>query len=382
MTKNFPERKRSAHAKLKLLICGVKDNPEIFSEFANDFKEEHYAYDNGNWGVDKKRLVPTEIILPGGIVSKLHIRPNSPLTIRKGDGFYIECGGEILSEFEFLPRPKFWNFKTQSGIPTKNLAQMYGRSALNFNIFSGCEFHTVGKPCLFCSVSKTADKDSPIKITKNVADLVDVCKLAVANDHIDYLIMTGGSYVDRETEFNRNVEILTAIRNELPWGGRIKGNVSFLPPSDVTKLEEIYRLGVTNPSFNIEVWPKSNFDKICPGKARYVGFEHMIKALTYLAEIYGAGKVWSNFVAGFLPLDDIKAGFKFMAERGIVPGANIYHAEVGSVLGMRPGIFDEKYILDLYKYAAELYDKYDFQPYFDAGVLRNSLANEVYEGLL
>lgn len=47
------ERKNSANAKLKLLIYGVKDNPEIFKKFQKFFKEEHYAYDNGNWNVDK-----------------------------------------------------------------------------------------------------------------------------------------------------------------------------------------------------------------------------------------------------------------------------------------------------------------------------------------
>ena len=43
---------------------------------------------------------------------------------------------------------------------------------------------------------------------------------------------------------------------------------------------------------------------------------------------------------------------------------------------------DEKYIFQLYSYGAELYHKYGYKPYFDAGVLRNSLANEFYEGLL
>ena len=43
---------------------------------------------------------------------------------------------------------------------------------------------------------------------------------------------------------------------------------------------------------------------------------------------------------------------------------------------------DEEYILELYRYASELYHKYNYKPFFDAGVLRNSLANEVYEGLL
>lgn len=50
------ERKNSAYAKLKLLIYGVKDAPEVFGKFQDTFKEEHYDYDNGNWGVDKKRL--------------------------------------------------------------------------------------------------------------------------------------------------------------------------------------------------------------------------------------------------------------------------------------------------------------------------------------
>ena len=92
--------------------------------------------------------------------------------------------------------------------------------------------------------------------------------------------------------------------------------------------------------------------------------------------------MWSNFVAGIVPLKDLKDGFKFMAENGVVPGANIYHAEVGSSIGQKMGVIDEKYILSLYSYAAELYQKYGFSPYFDAGVLRNSLANEVFAGLL
>lgn len=77
------ERKHSAYAKLKLLVYGVKDAPDIFLKYQKSFKEEHYAYDNGNWGVDKKRLTPTEILLPGGIVSKLHIRPDSPITLKE-----------------------------------------------------------------------------------------------------------------------------------------------------------------------------------------------------------------------------------------------------------------------------------------------------------
>ena len=134
------ERKNSAYTKLKLLIYGVQDAPKIFLKFQSNFKEEHYAYDNGNWGVDKKRLTPTEILLPGGIVSKLHIRPDSPITLKEENNkLFILLDGKYISEFKFLPRPNFWNYKTRNGTPTKNLAQMYGLNSLNFNIYSGCE---------------------------------------------------------------------------------------------------------------------------------------------------------------------------------------------------------------------------------------------------
>lgn len=377
------ERKLSAYAKMKLLVYGVQDNPELFLKYESYFKEEHYAYDNGNWNVDKNRLTPTEILLPGGIVSKLHIRPDSPITLCiDKNRLFIKYNDKYLSEFMFLPRPNFWNYKTQKGTPTKRLAQMYGLNCLNFNIFSGCEFHDVGKGCKFCSVKATVKRKEPVEIIKTAEELSDVCKLASKYDDLDYIIITGGSHLNSDEEFDAHMDVIKAIRFNLPWNGLIKGNVSMMPPKTTHKLKELYDNGVENPSFNVEVWPKTNFENICPGKNEYVGFDHVIESLIYLEEIYGPGKVWSNFVAGIVPIEDMKQGFKFMAEHGIIPGANIYHSEVGSYIGKSLGRIDENYILELYRYASELYYKYDFKPFFNTSILRNSLANEVYEGLL
>lgn len=378
------ERKNSAYAKLKLLIYGVRDNPQLFEKFQDFFKEEHYAYDNGNWNVDKNRFTPSEILLPGGIVSKLHIRPDSPLTLCIDDNnkLYVKINDEFLTEFTFIPKPNFWSYKTSLGTPTKKLAQLYGLNCMNINIFSGCEFHDVGKPCKFCSVKSAVKRDDPVEIIKTPNELAEVCQLATQYDDFDYIIITGGSHLNTDEEFDKHIDIIKAIKNKLPWNGRIKGNVAMMPPRTKGKLRELYDNGVENPSFNIEVWPKTNFEKICPGKEKYVGFDHVVESLLYLKEIYGKGQVWSNFVAGIVPIDDMKEGFKFMAENGIVPGANIYHAEVGSCIGKSLGRIDEDYVLELYKYVAELYYKYDYKPFFDAGVLRNSLANEVYEGLI
>ena len=48
------ERRTSAQIKLKLLVNGIQDAPQLFNNL-DDYKEEHYAYDNGNWGVEAQR---------------------------------------------------------------------------------------------------------------------------------------------------------------------------------------------------------------------------------------------------------------------------------------------------------------------------------------
>ncbi|MBQ7215728.1 MAG: hypothetical protein IJS39_07060 [Synergistaceae bacterium] len=376
-------RKQSAQTKLDMLVYGVRDNPEMFRKYSRTFKEEHYAFDNGNWGIDKKRPTPTEIILPGGIVSKIHIRPDSPIHLEENSSTLLVCmNGKELSEFRFLPRPEFWNYYTRNSVPTKLLAQMYGLNCLNFNIFSGCEFHAHGEGCLFCSVSSTVDKENPIIVKKLPEDLADVCRIASEHDNPEYIIITGGSYFDGDREFDSHMAVINAVREYLPWGGRIRGNVSMMPPKDSSRLIQLYSAGVDNPSFNVEVWPEEAFMKFCPGKAKYVGFQKIISSLKQLVQYYGSGHVWSNFVAGLVPVDDLKAGFQFMAENGIVPGANIYHAEVNSVIGKNIGMIKKDYIRKIYSFAAELYRQYEYRPYFSASVLRNSLANEFYEGLL
>ena len=155
-----------------------------------------------------------------------------------------------------------------------------------------------------------------------------------------------------------------------------------MPPKNRDKLIQLYENGVENPSFNMEVWPQTAFEHFCPGKSMYVGFDHILGSLKQLVTYYGPGKVWSNFVAGLVPINEMKDGFNFMAQNGIIPGANIYHAEVKSAIGNSIGRIDHDYVRELYSYAAELYVKYGYKPFFNASVLRNSLANEFYEGLL
>ena len=206
------ERRESANVKLKLLANGIQDDPDLFLKI-QDFKEEHYAYDNGNWGVEAQRLIPSEILLPGDIVSKVHIRPGSPLRFVFSDNqLFIAEKGEILTSCEPLKRPEFWNYKTSEGIPAKRYAHFYGKNCLNFNIYSGCQFFSVGKQCRFCSVEATQKSHNQVEIRKSPQALAEICRLAVQHDSVEWILITGGSCLDRDEELTRHIEVLSAIR--------------------------------------------------------------------------------------------------------------------------------------------------------------------------
>ncbi len=375
-------RRNSARTKVKLLAHGVRDDRQLFNGLTL-VKEEHYAYDNGNWGVEAGRLVPSEVLLPGGIVCKVHIRPTSPLSLRQTKTeLTVEENGTVLSEATTLPRPLFWEHSTKTGTPTKRLAHFYGATCINFNIYSGCQFYVVGKPCQFCSVQPTQELHKEVVIRKTAADLADTCALAVQHDRVEWFLATGGSYLNGDVEFEAHIQVLRAVREHLPWGGRLRGNLALMPPKTLTRLDELHRLGVDHPSFNLEAWPRDAFERICPGKAEYVGFDHILAAYDRVVELYGPGRAWCNFVGGLVPLADQMDGFTALAERGVIPGANIYHPDVNSPFGNSVSSPSEEYIIRLYRHAAELYHRFGYKPFFDSAVLRNSLANEAYEDLL
>jgi len=328
-------------------------------------------------------IVPSEVLLPGGIVSKVHIRQSSPINLQETkEGLMIVMDKVVLSPAAFLPRPSFWNYSTNNGTPTKRLAHFYGATAINFNIFSGCQFYDVDKACKFCSVKPTQNLHHGVEIRKSPQDLADTCRLAVEHDNVEWFLATGGSYLDGDVEFDAHIEVLSAVREQLPWHGRLRGNLSLMPPKSLSRLDDLYNIGVDHPSFNLEVWPEDAFTRVCPGKSEYVGFKHILAAHDRIVRLYGSGHAWCNFVAGITPLKDLTEGFTYMAERGIVPGANIFHPDVGSPLGLALTSPDEDYIRRIYNHAAELYHFFGYKPFFDTAVLRNSLANEAYEGLL
>ena len=382
--------KKSSLLKLKLLINGIRIADSAMEGVGTKYKEYQYGYNDSNWVKQAKYVtIPSEIVLPGGIVVAPHLRPTSPFLIKRiKDTMYVvdERSQQVVSSIDYLPRPKIWDLTLSNGTKLKEYLNVYGANCLNLFIVANCDIWNEGKPCVFCSLQPTQKLHHEVVMYKPLDKIEEAVKLAFGNEpKIDWMIITGGSLTDRKAEVKRYCDVLNVIHKHIPerWHGVIKGNAALLPTNDQADLERLHETGIEHPSFNLEVWGHDRFAHFCPGKEKYVSFDTLIDTYKKTVKIWGEGEVWCNFVGGISPIENLKAGFRYMADLGVVPGANIFHLDpkaMGVTIGLKEPT--EEYVLEMYRCLSSIYKEYGYKPFFSQKVLRNSLSNEMYNGWL
>lgn len=380
----------SSILKLELLINGTRIDKSALYGLGTIYKEYQYGYNDSNWiNRQERQVIPSELILPGEIVVAPHLRPSSPFIIKRfNDEMYVidERSDNIVSTIDYLKRPKIWDIELSDGSKLKKYLNVYGTNCLNLFIVAKCDFWDEGIPCAFCSLKPTQTFHKEVIANKQIDMIEEAISLAFEyDDNIEWMIVTGGSLKNRTMEIDRYCNVLNRIKKHIPskWNGIIKGNAALLPSKSKKDLEKLHETGIEHPSFNMEVWGRKAFSQYCIGKDKYASFNSLIDSYRIAVDEWGEGKVWCNFVGGISQIEELKEGFRFMADIGVVPGANIFHLDPNA-MGVSMGLKEptEDYVLEMYEYLSSIYKEYNYKPFFNQSVLRNSLSNEVYNGWL
>jgi len=133
------------------------------------------------------------------------------------------------------------------------------------------------------------------------------------------------------------------------------------PPKENSVVDDYFSLGASRVACNIEVWDDDLEKTITPGKYEFTTKKRQISVLSYIAEKYGKGKAFSNFIIGLEPFESLKKGATYLAQRGIIPGASVWMPFGKPVMGSvkAPGLYFYKKVIDM---LAELYIKYGLSP--------------------
>ncbi|MBV8992150.1 MAG: hypothetical protein JO287_00265 [Pseudonocardiales bacterium] len=144
-------------------------------------------------------------------------------------------------------------------------------------------------------------------------------------------------------------------------------------------MRSYFDAGVTSVAFNLEVFERSAFKEMCPGKEKHYGYEPMLAALEYAVDVFGAYNVFSGFVWGLEGKDTVEKGYRWCLERGIGVSSNVFHADQGSVFAKRPHPTSE-FVHELCVLQSEFYLEFPgARPIFPVS-MRSTLDWEIHRG--
>ena len=274
--------------------------------------------------------------------------------------------GETVTPVTLFPATEFFKQKTRSGMPFMGNAVLQGCDWVAFQCLWPCDYACAGKPCQFCfsggQFEALAKRHKPMPFIPSPRDVSEVVLYAVEHDGVNSMQLTGGSTFKAETE---EKYITGYMRDMLETGAReaLRGELLLYitPPEKHDVIDRYFDMGASRIACSLEVWDDRLGESITPGKRSFTTKQRHLDALSYIADRYGPGKSFCNFIIGLEPFETLKEGATYLAERGVIPSASVWMPFGKPVNGsMKPASLD--YFRRTKEMLAELYLKYRLEP--------------------
>ncbi|MBX7058820.1 MAG: radical SAM protein [Leptospirales bacterium] len=256
--------------------------------------------------------IPEEIRISGGAfalaptVVSVRVNPHSPYRIAADSegGPALFLGEQRLAAAEFPPAPPWYAHRTASGKAPGEIAPVIEWGYLIYlTAFRNCQYFGAEEECAFCDINHNYRQQKlegrPYTGVKSIEEILETLAWIDAEDHTAKVYtITGGSVLTQlrgknETEFY--FQYAEAIENRFP--GRWMGKV-VTQAWEKEELQRFRNVGIRIYHPNYEVWAPHLFEKLCPGKTRFIGRDVWIRRILDSASVFGASHVIPNFVAG------------------------------------------------------------------------------------
>jgi hypothetical protein len=280
-----------------------------------------------------------EAVLPGGLwtnvpVSEPFAKRSPYRVVRGGDGRYrLDRGGEAICALELSPRPDWYERSTSSGKPMTRVGTLQG-TYLGIYQAKVCEYWTQ-KPakvnCKFCSVGLNLGVDDADE--KSVDEVLEVVRAARDGSGITYVDFNTGHY-DGDTYLDILEPYIVRIKREL---GLLVG-VQTPPHRDLRRYDHLRDIGVNRVSFCFEIFDRTIFREICPGKDAEYGLDYYLEAIRHCAALAGRGprtEPWvtnGEIIAGLEPPESSIRAIDWITSVGAIPTVCVFRPLVGTDL--------------------------------------------------
>lgn len=292
-----------------------------------------------------------------------------------------------------LPKvPLYYETSLKSGKPLTDIAPTIEWGYLIYlTTFRLCQYWGEQEECQFCDINNNYRQQlregRPYTGIKTVEEILEALRIIheLDTEKVSQAYTVSGGAITKElngkSEAAFYARYAEAIEEKFPgrWIG--KANVQALPLEEVRILKEAgYK--IYHPNF--EVWDRSLFAQLCPGKESTIGRDEWIRRVLSAGEVFGPTHVIPNFVAGiemakpygFQKIDEAisstQEGLAFFMSKGILPRFTIWCVEPGTALFQsNPEPPPLEYFVKLLAVYRELFQKYGLgipQGYGESGL--------------
>lgn len=323
--------------------------------------------------------IPHEVWLPMDIVVQIRYNDESIYELFvKNQAFFIgkRIRDDNVVEVYFPDCPTFYKKSLSDGTPMNKVLQLAGKDCLKIYPHNYCEFESLDCVCKFCTVDSSRELQDII-YNKGICQIGEAMKAAYAEGYYGHVMIAMGVLATNDRGLSFISNMLKYIRATLGID-LVAGSASTVPPREFRYIHQIYDAGIEYITFNLEVFDKELFEKYCPGKAKYIGRQHYFDCYKEAVEIFGPGRVRSNFVAGMEPIESMVEGFELLANMGVVPTVTMLSLNERNKknIGADFKFPDFEYYIDIFKNLWRIYQEYEMTPPWCAQCRTTSLEHE------
>ncbi len=300
---------------------------------------------------------------------------------------------ETIEEVEFWPKPFYYDKKTSSGVLMQHVASSRPQR-LYIMADRFCHFWKDGEECRFCDIVNNLKKQkSEIGLPTRIkpADVTETTREALKEPgRFSAVCLTSGSNPHGPEPFDAEVQYYIDLLKAVGDAFAVPKFPSQLIATAFTvkQLERLHQeTGLLSYTSDIEILDEKAFNWICPGKAKWVGYQEWKNRLIGAVDVFGRGMVDTCIVAGaemarphgFKNEDDALAATlaeaESLAERGVGTVFTVWIPRPGSFFAgqKNPSL---EYFIRLTKGLHEQQKKYnvglDFDDYRRCGNHPNS----------
>ncbi|HLU71610.1 MAG TPA: MSMEG_0568 family radical SAM protein [Nonomuraea sp.] len=217
---------------------------------------------------------------------------NSPYALRQeDDGFGIYEGSVRLADASLAPRPKYYDMKTEDGIPYWQIALMHLDSMAS-TVLQTCAYWGNSDQCTFCGigVSLAAGRTIAKKTPEMLAEVAVAAR--DLDGAVDATLTTGSTATP-----DRGALYVGRCAQAVKEAAGLPVQVQFEPPSDLDVINQVRDMGVDSVGIHVETFDPEVLARVAPGKARW-GIETYFSAWERAVEVFGEGQVSTYVILG------------------------------------------------------------------------------------